>query len=172
MEVDPFADPLGESGARQLPDTNRAPSLNPGEAPPKSKAWAARGDADGEAFGARQNDVKKSEDIFEEPPKDGDTETAPGASGGRKTESADLFGDADDGDLFDEPLQAVAKKPQAKESGKGRTDQAKDAATDVLAEEVKAAKPGTDTGSRTNGLHSDEDDLFTGAPALLGRTQL
>lgn len=183
MEVDLFADPLGQSGAQQLPDKDRAPLPNLSQAPPKSKASAAQGDANTEVFGAPQNDVKRSEDIFEEPPKDGTSKTAPkllgGAAGGKKAPSADLFGDDDDGDdLFEEPLQAVVKKPQAKETSKGNADQSKEATSDLFKEEVirvppaasagvaKPLKPSTDTSSRANGLHSDEDDLFTGTLSL------
>lgn len=181
VEIDLFADPLGQSEAQQLPEKDRAPLPNLSEAPPKSKASAVQGHANSEVFGAQQNDVKRSEDIFEEPPKDGTSKTAPkllgGAAGGKKAPNTDLFGDDDGDDLFEEPLQAVAKKPQVKESSKVCTDQSKDATTDLFTEEVirvppaaAAAKPlksSADTSSRTNGLHSDEDDLFTGASSLL-----
>ncbi|XP_053497851.1 sorting nexin-1a [Ictalurus furcatus] len=165
VEVDLFADPLGESGAPPATDKNADPLKS-------EKSSAARR----EIFGAPQNDVRKSEDIFEEPQEDGTiTKTAPGplggAAGGKKAPSADLFGDDDDdgADLFEEPLQV--KKPLAKESSKGRADPSKDAAADLFTEKVvgvpAAAKPGPDPGSRTNGLHSDEDDLFTEATVEL-----
>ncbi|XP_058264240.1 sorting nexin-1a isoform X2 [Hemibagrus wyckioides] len=140
VEVDLFADPLGESGAQAVPDKNSAPLSNVSEAPPKSSI--PKSEASSEVFGASQNDVKKSADIFEEPPKD-------------------------------EPLQASVKKPKGKESIKGRNDQSKNATTDLFTEEVTrvpppaAAKPSTDSSSKTNGLHSDEDDLFTEATVEL-----
>lgn len=171
VEVDLFSDPLGESGAQLVPDKNSAPLKSD-----ISKSSAAQGDANSERFGAPQNDIKKSEDIFEEPPKEGTSKTAPrplgGAAAGKKAPSADLFEDDDGDDLFEEPLLAVVKKPQAKDTSKGRTDQTNDATTDLFTEEVirvpaAAAKPGTDTSSKTNGLHSDEDDLFTGTLSLL-----
>lgn len=164
VEIDLFADPLGESGAQP--------------APPKSKSSAAHGEANSKGVGASQNDVKKSKDIFKESPKHGTIKTDPrplgGGAGGQKAPSTDLFGDDDDesDDLFEEPLQAAAKKPQAKETSKGTMDKSKDATSALLTEEVirvppasaasKPAKPSTDPGSKPNGLHSDEDDLFTG----------
>lgn len=183
-EVDLFADPLGDFGAQEVPDKNSAPLPNLSEAPPKStiaKSSAAQGGANSEVFGASQNDIKRSEDIFEEPPKDGTYKASPkpvgGASATKKEPNTDLFGDDDDdGDLFEEPLQAAVKKPKAKETSKGRSDQSNNANTDLFTEEVikvpphgsaAAAKPGTDSGSKTNGLHSDEDDLFTGTLSLL-----
>lgn len=170
VEVDPFADPLGKSGAQPGLEKNRTPLPNLGEAPPKGKGL--------EVFDAPQNDVKKFEDIFEEPPKDGTTKPAPKPAGGKKAPSTDLFGDDDDGDLFEEPFQATVKNPQAKEGAKGRPDQSKDVTTDLFTEDVirvppaaaaaaKPAKPGTDPGSKSNGLHSDDDDLFTGTLSLL-----
>lgn len=175
VEVDLFADPLGESGAQAGLDKNNAPLPKVSEAPPKSSI--PKSEASSEVFAASQNDVKKSADIFEEPPKDGTSKTAPkpvsGASATKKEPNTDLFGDDDDdgGDLFAGPLQASVKKPKAKESIKGHNDQSKNATTDLFTEEVTrvppraaaaAAKPGTDSSSKTNGLHSDEDDLFTG----------
>ncbi|KAK3526438.1 hypothetical protein QTP70_025470 [Hemibagrus guttatus] len=181
VEVDLFADPLGDFGAQAVPDKNSAPLPNLSEVPPKSSI--PKSEASSEVFGASQNDVKKSEDIFEEPPKDGTSKTAPkpisGASATKKEPNADLFGDDDDdgGDLFAEPLRSSVKKPKAKESIKGRNDQSNNATTDLFTEEVTrvpppaaaaaAAKPGTDSSSKTNGLHSDEDDLFTEATVEL-----
>ncbi|KAK2834576.1 hypothetical protein Q7C36_015277 [Tachysurus vachellii] len=183
-EVNLFADPLGDFGSQEVPDKNSAPLPNLSEAPPKStiaKSSAAQGGPNSEVFGASQNDIKRSEDIFEEPPKDGTYKTSPkpvgGASAIKKEPNTDLFGDDDDdGDLFEEPLQAAVKKPNAKETSKGRSDQSNNANTDLFTEEVikvpppgsaAAAKPGTDSGSKTNGLHSDEDDLFTEATVEL-----
>lgn len=173
VEVDLFADPLGESGAKPGPDKNSAPSSNLTKAPPKSST--AKGDATSEVFGASHNNIKKSEDIFEEPPRDSTFKTASkpvgGAVAARKAPSTDLFGDDDDGDdLFEEPLQAAVKKPQAKETSKEPGDQSNNASTDLFTEEVvrvpqpaaATAKSGTESNSKTNGLHSDEDDLFTG----------
>ncbi|XP_060770395.1 sorting nexin-1a [Neoarius graeffei] len=171
VEVDLFSDPLGESGAQLItPDKNSSSPLKSDI----GKSSAAQGDANSERFGMPQNDIKKSEDIFEEPPKEGTTKTPEplgGAAGGKKAPSTDLFGDDDGGDLFEEPLQAAVKKPQAKDASKGCTEQTKDATTDLFAEEVirvpAAAKPSTDTSSKTNGLHSDEEDLFTEATVEL-----
>lgn len=169
VEVDLFADPLGEAGAQSVPDKNRAPLTNLSEMPPKRMS---SGNGNSEVFGAPQNDISKSKDIFEEPPKDGTSKTAPKPVGGKKAPSADLFGDDDDDDdgddLFEEPLQAAVKKPQAKETNKASTDQSNNATSALFNEEVirvpssAAAKPSPETGSKTNGLHSDEDDLFTG----------
>ncbi|MCI4382073.1 hypothetical protein PGIGA_G00259350 [Pangasianodon gigas] len=178
VEVDLFADPLGESGAQPDPDKTSASLLKSDV----TKSSVAQGDANSEVFGAPQNDIRKSEDIFEEPSRDGTTKTAPkplgGAAAGKK--GPDLFGDDDDDgdDLFEEPLQSTVKKPQAKEISKGHTDQSKDAGPDLFTEEVTrvppaaasaaaAAKPSVDTSSKTNGLHSDEDDLFTEATVEL-----
>lgn len=162
VETDLFADPLAESGAQP--------------APPKSRGSAAHGEANSKGVGASQNDVKKSKDIFKESPKHGTIKTDPrplgGGAGGQKAPSTDLFGDDEGDDLFEEPLQAAAKKPQAKATSKGTVDKSKDATSALLTEEVtrvppacaasKPAKPSTDPSSKPNGLHSDEDDLFSG----------
>ncbi|KAB5565910.1 hypothetical protein PHYPO_G00246960 [Pangasianodon hypophthalmus] len=180
VEVDLFSDPLGESGAQPVPDKTSASLLKSDI----TKSSAAQGDVNSEVFGAPQNDIRKSEDIFEEPPRDGTTKTAPkpldGAAASKK--GPDLFGDDDDDgdDLFEEPLQAAVKKPQAKEISKGHADQSKDAGPDLFTEVTRvppaaasaasaaaAAKPSVDTSSKTNGLHSDEDDLFTEATVEL-----
>lgn len=160
VEVDLFADPLSESGA----DKNSAALPKISEAPTKSDGVSKSSAAQ------PQNEVKKPENIFEEPPKDGTTKLA----AGKKAPSTDLFGDDDGDDLFEEPLQAAVKKPQVKETSKGQTDQSKNATTDLFAEEVirvpaaaAAAKPSMDTSSKTNGLHSDEDDLFSGISFML-----
>uniref|UniRef100_A0AAR2JJB6 Sorting nexin-2 n=1 Tax=Pygocentrus nattereri TaxID=42514 RepID=A0AAR2JJB6_PYGNA len=117
-----------------------------------------------DVLSAPQNDVIKK-DIFEEPPK----------------ASTDLFGDDDDEDLFKEPLGAMTKKPQgslfteAKSEAKAaRPEQSNSAAADLFTEEaftvtpvVAAAKSSVNTSSKTNGLHSDEEDLFAEATVEL-----
>ncbi|XP_066524621.1 sorting nexin-1a [Hoplias malabaricus] len=140
---------------------------------------------------------KPQKDIFEEPPKGkmkepiSDIFSEPKASAptGKKP-SADLFGDddeddEDDEDLFKEPLGAVTKKPQAslftevKPTSKARPEQASKATTDLFTEEAftvppvaaasapAAAKPSMNSSSKTNGLHSDEEDLFAEATVEL-----
>ncbi|KAI5615453.1 sorting nexin 1 [Silurus asotus] len=164
-EVDVFADPLAESGGQ--PD--KKTSSNFSATPPKSSGKS-------EAFAAPRKDVKRSEDIFEEPIKDGTTKTVSGGAGVKKAPSADLFGDDDDDDddgddgedLFEEKRSAAVKKPPVKESGKGRTQPSDDARESARVPPAPAAaKPSMETSSRSNGLHSDEDDLFTEATVEL-----
>ncbi|KAI5100163.1 sorting nexin 1 [Silurus meridionalis] len=163
--VDAFADPLAESGGQPDKQTSNFSS-----ATPKSSGKS-------EASVAPQKDVKRSEDIFEEPIKDGTSKTVSGGAGVKKAPSADLFGDDDDDDdddeedgedLFEEKRSAAVKKPLVKESGKGRTQPSDDAHESARVPPAPAAaKPSMETSSRSNGLHSDEDDLFTEATVEL-----
>ncbi|KAL6474617.1 hypothetical protein MHYP_G00181780 [Metynnis hypsauchen] len=190
---DLFSDPLGESGAAPVTDAKSAPLLDLGEEPPKSdviKKGAGKDDASAEVLGAPQNDVikKSQKDIFEEPPKgaakDLPTDIKGGTAAGKKPASADLFGDDDDEDLFKEPLGAVTKKPQGSlfteaksEAQAARPEQSNSAAADLFTEEAftvppaasaaAAAKSSVNTSSKTNGLHSDEEDLFAEATVEL-----
>ncbi|KAI4873088.1 hypothetical protein NFI96_018778 [Prochilodus magdalenae] len=127
-----------------------------------------------------------------EPPADVFSESKSGTAAGKKTPRADLFGDDDDEDLFKEPLGAVTKKPQgslfgeqsndlfneakseAKTAVKARPEQSKDASADLFTEEAFTAPPvaataksNVNTSSKTNGLHSDEEDLFAEATVEL-----
>lgn len=136
--------------------------------------------------------VKKSQkDVFEEPvkgkvtkpPTDIFSEPKSGAVSGKKPASSDLFGDDDDEDLFKEPLGAVTKKPEAplftetNAASNARSERPNDAPADLFTEEAftvnpppaaapaataASAKPSVNTSSKTNGLHSDEEDLFAG----------
>ncbi|XP_036432445.1 sorting nexin-1a isoform X2 [Colossoma macropomum] len=192
---DLFSDPLGESGAAPVTDAKSAPLLDLGEQPPKSdviKKSAGKDDASTEVLSAPQNDVikKSQKDIFEEPPKgaakDLPTDVKGGTAPGKKPASADLFGDDDDEDLFKEPLGAVTKKPQGSlfteaksELKAARPEQSNNAAADLFTEEAftvppvaaasapAAAKSNVNTSSKTNGLHSDEEDLFAEATVEL-----
>ncbi|XP_017562250.1 sorting nexin-1a [Pygocentrus nattereri] len=184
---DLFSDSLGESGAAPVTDAKIAPLLDLGEEPQKSdviKKGAGKDDASTEVLSAPQNDVIKK-DIFEEPPKgaakDLPTDIKDGNAAGKKPASTDLFGDDDDEDLFKEPLGAMTKKPQgslfteAKSEAKAaRPEQSNSAAADLFTEEaftvtpvVAAAKSSVNTSSKTNGLHSDEEDLFAEATVEL-----
>ncbi|XP_072528478.1 sorting nexin-1a [Salminus brasiliensis] len=191
---DLFSDPLGESGAAPVLDTKSAPLLDFGEKTQKSDVTekaasaAVKSGASAEVLKASENDVirKPQKDIFEEPLKGPATgifsEPAGGAVAGKKPASADLFGDDEDEDLFKEPLGAVIKKPQpneifieAKATSKARSEQSSNAQTDLFTEEAftvppvaaTAAKPSVNTSTKTNGLHSDDEDLFAEATVEL-----
>lgn len=104
----------------------------------------------------------RQQDIFEDPPK------------GKRAASAELF-DEDEEDLFKEPLKVVTKKPQPSgphvdvftevKSDMKVKPQVKDDPTDLFTEEALTApapKPSASSSSRTNGVHSEEQDLFSG----------
>lgn len=108
--------------------------------------------------------------IFEDPPK-----TSSKSSSVKKAASVELFGDDDDEeDLFNEPQKVVTKKPQPSgppvdvftevKSDVKVKPQVKDDPTDLFAEEALTtpAKPSAGSSSRTNGVHSEEQDLFSG----------
>ncbi|KAG9280752.1 sorting nexin-1 [Astyanax mexicanus] len=195
-DEDLFSDPLGESAAAPVTDTKSAPLLDLGEEPPKSDVTekaasaAVKEDVSAEVHKASQNDVvsKPQKDIFEEPLKgtvkepatDVFSEPTGGAAAVNKPARADLFGDDDEEDLFKEPLGAVTKKPQVPLFTEEPNDiftEAKagsKAPSDLFTEETftapsaaAAAKPSVNTGSKTNGLHSDEEDLFAEATVEL-----
>ncbi|XP_030627232.1 sorting nexin-1a [Chanos chanos] len=135
-----------------------------------------------------QKDIveESHKEVTEEPPSkvQSDTATKP---------STDLFGDSpdDDDDLFKEPLGAMAKKPQssifsepqvdifAEAKGdvvsKPQNEQPKDVPTDIFTEEAlipvinTATKPSVSASSKTNGVHSDEEeqDIFAEATVEL-----
>ncbi|KAK7117284.1 hypothetical protein R3I94_022748 [Phoxinus phoxinus] len=131
------------------------------------------------AIGARH------QDIFEDPPKDSSK-----GSAAKKAGSAELFGDDDDDDdedeeeeMFKEPLKAMTKKPQPSvasgppinvftevKSEVKVKQHVKDDPTDLFAEEAvkaPATKPSSSGGSRTNGVHSEEQDIFSEATVEL-----
>ncbi|XP_026111069.1 sorting nexin-1-like [Carassius auratus] len=96
----------------------------------------------------------------------------------KKAVSAEMFGDDDDEEeLFKEPPKVVTKKPQP--SGPAVDvftevkvkPQAKDDPTDLFTEEALTApvpKPSaSSSSSRTNGVHSEEQDLFSEATVEL-----
>lgn len=140
--VDLFSDPLDDDEPSEMssPEVqNPVPDLlnEPAEAP--------------------KSDNKKP--IFEHPAKV------------KKAASSELFDDDDeDGeDLFQEPFKPVMKKPQASVppldvyTEVKVKPQVKDDPTDLFTEEAltpPASKPATNT--RTNGVHSEEQDLFSG----------
>lgn len=100
--------------------------------------------------------------------------------GAKTAASAELFDDDDDDeeDLFNEPLKGVTKKPQPSavsgppvnvftevKSEVKVKPQVKDDPTDLFAEEAvtaPATKPSASSSSRTNGIHSEEQDIFSG----------
>ncbi|RXN05283.1 sorting nexin-1-like protein [Labeo rohita] len=113
--------------------------------------------------------------IFEDPPK-----TSSKSSSVKKAASVELFGDDDDEeDLFNEPQKVVTKKPQPSgppvdvftevKSDVKVKPQVKDDPTDLFAEEALTtpAKPSAGSSSRTNGVHSEEQDLFSEATVEL-----
>ncbi|XP_016099565.1 sorting nexin-1a [Sinocyclocheilus grahami] len=118
----------------------------------------------------------RQQDIFEDPPKGSSK-----SSSVKKAASAELFGDEDEEDLFKEPPKVVTKKPQPSgppvdvftevKSDVKVKPQVKDDPTDLFAEEALTApapKPSaSSSSSRTNGVHSDEHDLFSEATVEL-----
>uniref|UniRef100_A0A3B1KK74 Sorting nexin-2 n=1 Tax=Astyanax mexicanus TaxID=7994 RepID=A0A3B1KK74_ASTMX len=122
------------------------------------------------------------EDLFSDPLGESEDVSAEvhKASQNDVVSKADLFGDDDEEDLFKEPLGAVTKKPQVPLFTEEPNDiftEAKagsKAPSDLFTEETftapsaaAAAKPSVNTGSKTNGLHSDEEDLFAEATVEL-----
>ncbi|XP_051739866.1 sorting nexin-1a isoform X2 [Ctenopharyngodon idella] len=105
--------------------------------------------------------------------------------GAKTAASAELFDDDDDDeeDLFNEPLKGVTKKPQPSavsgppvnvftevKSEVKVKPQVKDDPTDLFAEEAvtaPATKPSASSSSRTNGVHSEEQDIFSEATVEL-----
>ncbi|XP_043084161.1 sorting nexin-1a [Puntigrus tetrazona] len=164
--VDLFSDPLDDdSDVISSPEVqNPMPDLlnEPVEAP--------KSDVLGEA--PVHKNAARQQDVFEDLPK-GTSKS----SSVKKAASAELFGDdEDEEDLFNEPPKVVTKKPQP--SGppvnvltevKVRP-QVKDDPTDLFAEEALTApvpKPSASSNSRTNGVHSEEQDLFSEATVEL-----
>ncbi|KAF4094860.1 sorting nexin-1a [Onychostoma macrolepis] len=118
----------------------------------------------------------RQQDVFEDPPKGSSK-----SSSVKKAASAELFGeDEDEEDLFNEPPKVVTKKPQPSgppvevftevKSDVKVKPQVKDDPTDLFAEEALTApapKPSASSSSRTNGVHSEEQDLFSEATVEL-----
>ncbi|XP_055048448.2 sorting nexin-1a [Misgurnus anguillicaudatus] len=163
--IDLFSDPLDDvitpaDVQNPVPDLINV-SLSNSE-PPKSKPQS-----DVIAKSAHKNDIADlQKHIFENPPKD----ASKGASG-KKAASSDLFDD-DDEDLFEEPFKAGSKKPsgppvdvftEVKSEGKVKS-QGKQASADLFTEEAVTSAGAS---SRTNGVHSEEQDLFTEATVEL-----
>ncbi len=108
----------------------------------------------------------RQQDIFEDPPKGSSK-----SSSIKKAASAELF-DEDEEDLFKEPPKVVTKKPQPSgppvdvftevKSDVKVKPQVKDDPTDLFAEEALTAPASSSSSSRTNGVHSEEQDLFSG----------
>lgn len=170
-DIDLFSDPLDDetniispTEAKNLVPDLLNESLSNSE-PPKSDVIVEPSDI---SKPGHENDVgDRRRDIFEDPPKDGN-------KGVKKAASSELFDDDDDDeDLFKEPFEAASKKPsgppvdiftEVKSEGKGKA-QGKNAHADLFAEEAvtaPGAKSSASAGSRTNGVHSEEQDLFTG----------
>ncbi|CAM4733994.1 unnamed protein product [Leuciscus chuanchicus] len=126
----------------------------------------------------------RHQDIFEDPP------TGSKGSAAKKSGSAELFEDEDDDDdeeeeedLFKEPLKGMTKKPQPSvasgppinvftevKSEVKVKPHVKDDPTDLFAEEAvtaPATKPSSSGSSRTNGVHSEEQDIFSEATVEL-----
>uniref|UniRef100_A0A673JUT8 Sorting nexin-1 n=1 Tax=Sinocyclocheilus rhinocerous TaxID=307959 RepID=A0A673JUT8_9TELE len=116
-------------------------------------------------------DAARQQDVFEDPPK-----SSSKSSSVKKAASSEMFGDDDDDeDLFKEPPKVVTKKPQPSgppvdvftevKSDVKVKPQVKDDPTDLFAEEALTApapKPSAgSSSSRTNGVHSEEQDLFS-----------
>ncbi|XP_016102381.1 sorting nexin-1-like [Sinocyclocheilus grahami] len=169
--IDLFSDPLDDdSEVMSSPEVqNPMPDLlnEPVEAP--------KSDVLGEPPVHRN--AARQQDVFEDPPK-----SSSKSSSVKKAASAEMFGDDDDEeDLFKEPPNVVTKKPQPSgppvdvftevKSDVKVKPQVKDDPTDLFAEEALTApapKPSAgSSSSRTNGVHSEEQDLFSEATVEL-----
>ncbi|KAI7812251.1 sorting nexin-1a [Triplophysa rosa] len=178
-DIDLFSDPLDDETKIISPTESKNPvpdllneSLSNSE-PPKSDVIVEPSDI---SKPGHKNDVgDRRKDIFEDLPIDGNKGVSI-----KKAASSELFedDDEDDEDLFKEPFKAVSKKPsgppvdvftEVKSEGKGKA-QGKNASTDLFAEEAvtaPGAKSSAGAGSKTNGVHSEEQDLFTEATVEL-----
>ncbi|XP_067235887.1 sorting nexin-1a [Chanodichthys erythropterus] len=128
-------------------------------------------------------------DVISEPPSDLSSKPVhknafDPPKGAKTAVSAELFDDDDEEeDLFNEPLKGVTKKPQPSavsgppvnvftevKSEVKVKPQVKDDPTDLFAEEAvtaPATKPSVSSSSRTNGVHSEEQDIFSEATVEL-----
>ncbi|XP_048015091.1 sorting nexin-1a [Megalobrama amblycephala] len=127
-------------------------------------------------------------DVISEPPSDLSSKPVhknaiDPPKGAKTAVSAELFDDDDEEDLFNEPLKGVTKKPQPSavsgppvnvftevKSEVKVKPQVKDDPTDLFAEEAvtaPATKPSASSSSRTNGVHSEEQDIFSEATVEL-----
>uniref|UniRef100_A0A672R9P0 Sorting nexin-1-like n=1 Tax=Sinocyclocheilus grahami TaxID=75366 RepID=A0A672R9P0_SINGR len=121
-------------------------------------------------------------DLLNEPVEAPKSDSSSKSSSVKKAASAEMFGDDDDEeDLFKEPPNVVTKKPQPSgppvdvftevKSDVKVKPQVKDDPTDLFAEEALTApapKPSAgSSSSRTNGVHSEEQDLFSEATVEL-----
>ncbi|XP_042571001.1 sorting nexin-1-like isoform X2 [Cyprinus carpio] len=125
-----------------------------------------------------QKNAARQQDVFEEPPKGSSK-----SSSVKKAASAEMLGDDDEEeDLFKEPPKVVTRKPQPSgppvdvftevKSDVKVKPQVKDDPTDLFSEEALTApapKPSANSSSssRTNGVHSEEQDLFSEATVEL-----
>lgn len=158
--IDLFSDPLDDvispaDVQNPVPDLLNVSLSNSAVEPPKSKPQS-----DVITKSSHKNDVADHQkDIFEDP-------ASKGASA-KKPASSDLFDEDDDEDLFEEPFKAVTKKSsgppvdiftEVKSEGKVKP-QGKQASADLFTEDGVTSAGAS---SRTNGVHSEEQDLFTG----------
>ncbi len=158
--IDLFSDPLDDdSEVVSSPEVqNPMPDLlnEPVEAP----KFDVLGEPPVHKNAARQ------QDIFEDPPKDSSK-----SSSVKRAASAELF-DEDQEELFKEPPKVVTKPsgPHFDVFTEVKSDvkvkpQVKDDPTDLFTEEALTApapKASARSSSRTNGVHSEEQDLFSG----------
>uniref|UniRef100_A0A8C2KMN9 Sorting nexin-1 n=1 Tax=Cyprinus carpio TaxID=7962 RepID=A0A8C2KMN9_CYPCA len=171
--VDLFSEPLDDdSEVMSSPEVqNPMPDLlnEPVEAP--------KSDVLGEP--PVHKNAARQQDFFEDPPKGSNNSS----SSVKKAVSAELFGDdEDEEDLFKETPKVVTKKPQPSgppvdvftevKSDVKVKPQVKDDPTDLFTEEALTApaqKPpaSSSSSSRTNGVHSEEQDLFSEATVEL-----
>lgn len=180
--VDLLSDPLDdEADVISSPEVqNPVPDLlkEPVETPKSDVIGKAPSDISSKPVHKNAIGVRH-QDIFEDPP------TGSKGSAAKKPGSAELFGDEDDEedeeeeeDLFKEPLKGMTKKPQPSvasgppinvftevKSEVKVKPHVKDDPTDLFAEEAvtaPATKPSSGGSSRTNGVHSEEQDIFSG----------
>ncbi|KAA0724646.1 Sorting nexin-1 [Triplophysa tibetana] len=182
-DSDLFSDPMDDEtniispteSKNPVPDLLNESLIN--SEPPKSDVIVEPSDISKPGHKADVGDRRK--DHFEDLPIDGNKGVS--IKTAASSELLDFDNDDDDEDeedLFKEPFKAVSKKPsgqpvdvftKVKSEGKGKP-QGINAPNDLFAEEAVTA-PGAKSSagaiSKTNGVHSEEQDLFTEATVEL-----
>lgn len=166
---DLFHDPLVELEAKSVPDVITVPLPEPAKSDITKKTTASSNVNTG-VVDVPQNDIKKSQDILDKPLKVAAPELPTDLSSRPLT--AELFDDGDEDDLFEEPLRAAAKKPQAPLFEEQSEDLFVGAKTEGKAASknkaftqqtnITAPPAATRPNSKANGLPADDDDLFAG----------
>lgn len=175
-DSDLFSDPLDDEtniispteSKNPVPDLLNESQIN--SEPPKSDVVVEPSDISKPGHKTDVGDRQKG--IFEDLPIDGNKGVSIKTAASSELLDFDDEDDEDDEDLFKEPFKAVSKKPsgppvdvftELKSEGKGKA-QGKNAPDDLFEEALTAPGNKSSAGavSKTNGVHSEEQDLFTG----------